>query len=167
MRPWFHDAVASGTNLRYDAVVLKKETDMIRDSTSTVELLRHAFGLLNSGDIDACYELLTPDFIANYPGAPEPTIGRDAWKENVTMFRLAFPDLHVEIDDIFGSGDRAAVRLTFTGTHQGEFFGMPATGRAVTFTSVELYRSEGGRMAEEWVSPDIATLMRQISAAES
>lgn len=137
---------------------------MAEEHAPAVELLQRSFELFNSGDLDACVEVLAPDFIANFPGAPEPTVGRDAWKQNATMFRAAFPDLRIEINDIFGSGDRAAVRLTFRGTHRGEFLGMPATGREVSFTSVELYRAEGNRLAEEWVSPDIATLMAQIGA---
>lgn len=141
-------------------------SEMSEHETPAVALLRRAFETLNTGDIDACAELVTPNFIANFPGALEPTIGRDAWTQNLTMFRTAFPDLRVEIDDIFGSGDRAALRLTFRGTHQGEFFGMPATGREVSFTSVELYRVEGDKVAEEWVSPDIASLMAQIGASD-
>jgi steroid delta-isomerase-like uncharacterized protein len=134
------------------------------DTTPAVELVRRSFETFNTGDIEACVRLLRPDFIANFPGAPEPTIGSEAWKQNATMFRAAFPDLRIEIDDIFGSGDRVAVRLTFRGTHEGEFFGIPPTGRAVTFTSVELYRVDGDRLAEEWVSPDVASLMGQIGA---
>jgi steroid delta-isomerase-like uncharacterized protein len=128
-----------------------------------VELLRRSFETFNSGDLDACVQLLTSDFIANFPGAPEPAVGREAWKQNARTFREAFPDLHVTIEDIFGAGDRVAVRLTLRGTHGGPFFGMPATGRTVAFSSVEIYRVEGDLLAEEWVSPDVTTLLRQIS----
>lgn len=131
--------------------------------TAGQDLLRRAFDTFNTGDLDACVELLTPGFIANVAGAPEPGIGRDAWKQNALMFREAFADLQVKIEDIFGGGDRVAVRLTFQGTHTGPFFGMPATGRTVAFSSVEIYRVEDGLLAEEWVSPDVTTLLRQIS----
>jgi predicted ester cyclase len=80
------------------------------------------------------------------------------------MFRTAFPDLRAEIEDIFGVGDRVAVRLTFRGTHHGAFFGMPATGREVMFSSVEIYRVAGDQLAEEWVSPDVTSLMGQLGA---
>ena len=129
-----------------------------------IELLRRSFDAFNRGDIDACVEVLAPDFIANIPGAPEPGRGRDAWKQNALMFREAFPDLQIEIDDIFGAGDKVAVRLMFRGTHTGPFLGIAATGREVAFSSVEIYRVENGLLAEEWVSPDVTSLMGQIGA---
>ena len=129
-----------------------------------IELLRRSFDAFNRGDIDACVEVLAPDFIANIPGAPEPGRGRDAWKQNALMFREAFPDLQIEIDDIFGAGDKVAVRLMFKGTHTGPFLGIGATGREVAFSSVEIYRVEDGLLAEEWVSPDVTSLMGQIGA---
>ena len=132
-------------------------------TTAGVEVLRRSFEAFNRGDIDACVAFLVPDFVANIPGAAEPARGREVWKQNALVFRDAFPDIRVEIDDIFGAGDRVAVRLTFRGTHRGSFLGIPATGRRVSFSSVEIYRVEGDQLAEEWVSPDVATLMGQIS----
>lgn len=135
------------------------------ESTPAVELVRRSFEVFNRGDIDTCVGLLTPDFVANIAGAPEPSVGRDPWKQNALMFRAAFPDLRAEIQDIFGVGARVAVRLTFRGTHRGAFFGMPATGREVVFSSVEIYRVAGDHIAEEWVSPDITSLMGQLGAS--
>jgi predicted ester cyclase len=59
--------------------------------------------------------------------------------------------MQAHIEDIFGSGDRLAARLTFRGTHDGEFQGIPATRRAVEYTSIEVYRISGGLIAEEWI----------------
>ena len=131
--------------------------------TPGVELLQRSFEALNRGDLDASVEALAPEFIANLPGAPEPSRGRDLWKQNTQMFLDAFPDLHVSIDDIFGVGDKVAVRLSFQGTHRGDFLGIPSTGRQVSFTSIELYRVSDDVLAEEWVSPDINALLGQIS----
>jgi steroid delta-isomerase-like uncharacterized protein len=131
---------------------------------SGVTLLRSALAAFNNGDLDACAEFLAPEFIANIPGLPEPAIGREAWKQNAQMLLDAFPDMKMDIQDVFGSGDRAALRLTFRGTHKNAFLGIPATGREVAFSSVELYRVEGDLLAEEWVAPDIASLMGQITA---
>ena len=141
---------------------MKQKAD---ESTPAVELVRRSFEVFNRGDIDACVELLTPEFVANIAGAPAPSVGRDPWKQNALMFREAFPDLRAEIEDIFGAGDRVAVRLTFRGTHRGAFFGMPATGREVVFSSVEIYRVAGDQLAEEWVSPDVTSLMGQLGAS--
>jgi steroid delta-isomerase-like uncharacterized protein len=135
------------------------------ESTPAVELVRRSFETFNGGDIGACAALLTPDFVANVAGAPEPSVGRDPWKQNAVLFRTAFPDLRADIEDIFGASDRVAVRLTFRGTHRGAFFGLPATGREVVFSSVEIYRVAGDQLAEEWVSPDVTSLMRQLGTA--
>jgi predicted ester cyclase len=135
-------------------------TDAESGVTPGVELLRRSLQAFNRGDIDSCVQILSPEFIANIPGLPEPQRGRDAWKQNALMFREAFPDLNVAI---FGAGDRVAVRLTFRGTHEGPFLGVEPTGRRVAFTSVELYRVSDDYIAEEWVSPDINSLMTQIT----
>jgi steroid delta-isomerase-like uncharacterized protein len=132
--------------------------------TPAVELVHRSFKRLNEGgDIDALAELVAPDFIINIPELPEPMRGRDSWKQNASMMFGAFPDLHAEIDDIFGVKDIVAVRLTFSGTHKGDFLGIPATNRRVEFKSVEFYRVAEDLLAEEWVAPDIESLMSQIS----
>ena len=133
------------------------------DGDVGVELVRRSFDTFNTGDIEACVGLLAEDFVAHVAGSPAPQHGREPWRQNALMFREAFPDLVATIDDIFGRDDRVAVRLTFRGTHDGPFFGMAATGRRVSFTSLELYRVAGGRLAEEWVSPDVTTLLAQVA----
>jgi predicted ester cyclase len=77
--------------------------------------------------------------------------------------REGFPDLRIDIEDIFGADDKVAVRVHLHGTHEGPFQGIPPTHRPVSFTSIEIYRVEGDKIAEEWVSPDMISLMQQIS----
>lgn len=132
-------------------------------SEKNMDLLRRAFQTLQSGDLDASVECLTTDFTANLPGLPEPLHGREVWKLGAQSMFEGFPDLRIDIEDIFGAGDKVAVRLRFHGTHNGLFQGVPQTHRRVTFTSIEIYRLEGDRIAEEWVSPDMMGLMQQIS----
>jgi steroid delta-isomerase-like uncharacterized protein len=129
-----------------------------------VELLRKAFAAVFSATPpETCAAMLTPDFIINLAGMPTQMHGREAWMQNLAVMRKAFPDSKAEIHDIFGTGDRVAVRLTIRGTHTGEFVGIPATGRAVEYTSIELYRVSGDLIAEEWICSDMLTLMRQIN----
>jgi steroid delta-isomerase-like uncharacterized protein len=130
---------------------------------TNISLMRAAFETLQRGDVEACAALLTEDFIANLPGLPEPLRGREIWKLGTRAMLDGFPDLRVGIEDIFGADDKVAVRLRFSGTHEGAFQGTPPTHRRVSFTSIEIYRLEGERIAEEWVSPDMMGLMRQIS----
>jgi steroid delta-isomerase-like uncharacterized protein len=137
-------------------------------SVSTPEtnmaLLRRGYEILQGGDLDAAAALLTDDFIANLPVLPEPLRGREIWKAGAQVMLDGFPDLRIEVEDMFGVGDKVAVRVRFHGTHLGAFEGVPASGRQVDFRSIEIYRLEGDKIAEEWVSPDMMGLMHQISA---
>lgn len=130
---------------------------------ANIELIRGAQEDFNAGDLDGCVARLTPDFVINLAGLPEPMRGRDAWRQNAEVMRRAFPDVQVHIQDIFSAGDRVAVRLILRGTHTGEFVGLPATGRKAEYVSHEFYRVSDGQIAEEWICSDTATLMRQIS----
>jgi steroid delta-isomerase-like uncharacterized protein len=128
-----------------------------------IALMRAAYETLQNGDLDASVEHLTEDFIANLPGLPEPLRGREIWRLGAQAMREGFPDLRIDIEDIFGAGDKVAVRVRFSGTHNGPFQGVPPTHRPVSFTSIEIYRLEGDKIAEEWVAPDMTGLMQQIS----
>ena len=81
---------------------------------------------------------------------------------NAEVMQIAFPGIQAQIDDIFAAED-SAVRLTFRGTHRGEFLGIAPTGRDVVFMSLEHYRVVDGQLAEEWISSDLTTLMRQLT----
>ncbi|MFD7320309.1 ester cyclase [Streptomyces sp. NPDC059875] len=128
-------------------------------------LLRSAYEKLASGDLDACVEMMTEDFIANLPGAPEPLRGREIWRLGAQSMVDGFPDLQIHVEDMFGVDDKVAVRVHFRGTHRGTFQGVVATDRPVSFRSIEIYRFEGDKIAEEWVAPDMMSLMRQIDGA--
>lgn len=133
------------------------------DPQANIELVRTAFAAFNEANLQVCTQFLTDDFVINLAGMPFQMHGRQAWIQNAETMQRAFPAIQARIDDIFSADDRVAVRLTFQGTHKGEFLGIPATGRDVEYTSIELYRVADGKLAEEWISSDTATLMRQLT----
>lgn len=94
------------------------------------------------------------------PGFPE---GREGVKRFFSMFRDAFPDVTVEIDELVADGDRVAAATTFTGTHDGELMGMAPTGKRVSVTGIDIVRVEGGRIVEHRGLTDIVGLMRQLN----
>ncbi|MGW3321716.1 ester cyclase [Streptomyces virginiae] len=128
-----------------------------------LDLLREAYRNLERADLDACVEMLAEDFVANVPGTSEPLHGREVWRLGAQTMLDGFPDLRIDVEEMFGAGDKVAVRVQFRGTHRGTFQGMAATGRQVAFRSVEIYRIDDDKIAEEWVAPDLISLMQQIS----
>lgn len=130
--------------------------------TTNTDVLRRAFDALRARDLDRCLSLMTGDFIINIAGMPQQRRGAAAWRQNVDVILTGFPDLDFRMDDVIAEGDRVAVRMTFTGTHTGEFMGVAPTGAQVEYSSYEIYRFEDGRIAEEWINSDVLSLLQQI-----
>ena len=119
--------------------------------------------IFNEGRLEKLDELLAPSYILhNAPLGTPP--GRDGVRQVVTMFRTAFPDLEVTIEDQVAEGDKVCSRTTTRGTHRGAIFGIRPTGKAVTMRGLTLVRIADGRVAESWVSNDVMSLMNQLGA---
>lgn len=121
----------------------------------------------NEGDLAAADQYIAPNYVRHDPAAPENVEGLDGFKEMVAMYRTAFPDLHLEIEDIIAAGDRGdkvALRWSSTGTHQAELMGVAATGKLVNTTGNTFLRLENGKITQEWVHWDNLGLLQQIGA---
>jgi predicted ester cyclase len=129
-----------------------------------LSLLLDGFAALHRGDVDAAAELLSPDFRIHHAGQPEQQ-GREAWAHGARLMLAAFPDVRLDVEDAVEAGDTLAVRVRVTGTHRGEFAGVPATGRRVEYVSHEFYRAEGDRLTAEWICSDLGGLFAQLTAA--
>jgi predicted ester cyclase len=88
----------------------------------------------------------------------------EAAKQEAIDFRQGFPDVVSTIEDLIAEGDKVVARWRSRATHQGEYMGIPPTGKEVAFTGISVYRIEGGKIAESWNSEDQLGLMRQIGA---
>jgi predicted ester cyclase len=91
--------------------------------------------------------------------------GLDGIKQLVALYHAVFPDLSVSTDDVVSSGDRVVVRWTATGTHQGDQLGVPATGKRVRLTGIDILRIEEGRVVERWGETNGLEMMQQITSA--
>jgi hypothetical protein len=122
---------------------------------------------LNSGDEELIAatidDIFDPDVRIGTPLPIEAT-GAQALKQVWTTLLRAYPDLHVTVQDMFGEGDRVVARNTVTGTHQGEYLGIPPTGRAVTYNEMFIVRFADGRIAETWGVVDLLSQLRQLGA---
>jgi predicted ester cyclase len=108
--------------------------------------------------------LYTPDVVDHNP-LPGQGPGLDGIKQLVTVYHSVFPDLSVSTDDVVSSGDRVVVRWTGTGTHQGDQLGVPATGKQVRLTGIDILRVEDGRIVERWGETNGLEMMQQITSA--
>jgi steroid delta-isomerase-like uncharacterized protein len=109
-------------------------------------------------------EILAPDFVLHAPFDPRELRGPEAVKQFISDYRNAFPDGHTTIEDQIVEGDEAVNRWTATGTHQGEFQGIAATGNQVTVTGIDIVRIAEGKLSEGWVELDGLGWMQQLGA---
>jgi steroid delta-isomerase-like uncharacterized protein len=144
----------------------QKETVMgsqAESARANAALVRESFDALNAGDTQRLLTVVAPDIVIHYAEIPEPLEGRQIWQQGFELMKRAFPDLQAHVDDIVAADDKVALRLTLRGTHQGDFQGIPATGRTISYVSHEFYRVRDGLIAEEWICSDMASLFRQLS----
>jgi steroid delta-isomerase-like uncharacterized protein len=117
----------------------------------------------NDRDMQAEAAARAPGYVAHVPGAPGP-LDSEAWTHFIMGFAEAFPDLRLTVEDILSEGDMVVARMTFHGTHRGEFQGIPPTDKQVTFSGIEVDRMVGGKVEEHWVELDLLGLMQQLGA---
>ena len=106
-------------------------------------------------------ELVGANIIDHSP-MPGQGPGSEGLKDALTMFRGAFPDLQVTIEDMIAEGEKVVVRVTMRGTHQGEFMGIPATNKKIEIGEMHIVRFAGGKMVEHWGQEDSLGTMQQL-----
>jgi predicted ester cyclase len=119
--------------------------------------------VFNEGHLEVVDELLSASYVDHDtpPGMPR---GAEGLKRIVSMFRSAFPDLKITIEDLIAEGDKICARTTMRGTHLGALFGIAPTGKTVAVSGLIMDRFAGGRLAESWVRNDVMGLMNQLGA---
>jgi steroid delta-isomerase-like uncharacterized protein len=117
------------------------------------------------GDESVAAALRSPDFV-NHSAPPGTPSGPDGGLRLFRSLRAAFPDLAVRIDDMVAEGDEVVTRQTFTGTHRGEWLGVPGTGRAVSWSVIDIVRLVDGRMTDHWAVADFHGLLGQLTASD-
>ena len=127
-------------------------------------LVRRLEEVFNRGNMSMVDELFAPDFVEHEELPPGIPPGREAVKQLTTMFRSAFPDFKATIDDIVAEGDKVVIRQTWSGTHKGEFMGVPPTGKSVSFGVIDIIRIAGGKFVEHWGQMDMMGMMQQLGA---
>ena len=132
--------------------------------TDNKDIIRRYYNdMWNRWDMAVADEIIAEDI--TFRGSLAVTVqARDGFKQYVDLVRSAFPDFHNAIDDLIAEGDRVVARLTYSGTHQGELFGVAPTGRQVTYAGVAIFHIANGQVIDGWVMGDTLGVMRQIGA---
>ena len=124
--------------------------------------IQRLYDLINAGDIDGFGRQLADDFLEHdeIPGIPPTKAGVVQYFQ---MLIRAFPDLRMDVQDVIASGDKAVARVRVAGTHQGEFMGIPATGKSATVNLIDITRfGDDGLAREHWGVADQLALMQQL-----
>lgn len=132
-------------------------------SNDPKDLLRRFYSEVSDGNFDALDELLADDVVEHeeFPGL-EPN--KEGVKQFFAMFRSAFPDFRMEPHEIIAEGDLVCARMTFSGTQQGEFMGVPPSGKRIEMQAIDIVRFRDGQAIEHWGVTDSMSMMQQLGA---
>jgi len=135
--------------------------------TTNKATTRRLYDAMITGDAEVIAktidEVVEPNVLYHAPN-PAGAAGAQVLKQVWPVLLRAFPDLHVAVEDVIAEGDKVVCRDTVTGTHQGEYRGLPPTGKSVTYNEIFILRFAGGRIAEIWGVVDVFSQMQQLGA---
>lgn len=118
--------------------------------------------LWNQGNLSVAEELFCPNYTHHDPSTPDLGRGPEGERKRASLYRTAFPDLHLTIENIISEGDTVMARWYCSATHKGELSGIPATGKRITITGISIARLSSGKIAEGWVQWDALGMMQQL-----
>ena len=117
----------------------------------------------NEADVDAIDGYYRADFVLHFLPDGSEVRGIEGLREHVREHRVAFPDWSEDIKRIVAEGDLVVIHYVSSGTNRGQWLGEPATGRAVRINEISIFRIEDGRIAEQWLLPDVGTMEQQLA----
>jgi steroid delta-isomerase-like uncharacterized protein len=123
--------------------------------------------IYNQGRLDAADELVASGYVGRDSALPAPVLGPNGIKDAAAGYRAAFPDMKITIAEQVAEGDRVVTRWEANGTHEGEIFGVAATGKQVTVSGITIDRYADGKLIEGWTNWDALGLLQQVGAIPS
>lgn len=118
----------------------------------------------NGGDADSVDEMVADDYVDH--SAVVKNRGKEGLKELIREFHQGFPDMREQLEDAIAEGDKVVGRFRMWGTHSGTFLGVPATGRRVEITGIDIFRITDGKITEMWYEDDLMSMMRQLGVLD-
>ena len=117
------------------------------------------------GNVDVADEIFAPDYVGHNPTDPQDVRGPEGAKELARIYRSAFPDVRLIIEEQVAEGDMVVTRWIAYGTHQGEMMGIAPTGNQVRVEGITISHIQEGKIVQEWELFDTLGLMQQLGAA--
>ena len=116
----------------------------------------------NKGNLQVADELFASTYVHHDPSSPDLGRGPESEKKRAMLYRTAFPDLRLTIEDIIAEAETVTARWSCTGTHKGDLSGIAPTGKQFTISGISVARFSNGKMVEGWVNWDALGLMQQL-----
>jgi steroid delta-isomerase-like uncharacterized protein len=116
----------------------------------------------NKGNLSLVDELFTPNFEFHDASTPDLGRGPESEKKRVTLYRNAFPDLRITIEDMIAEGETVVTRWSCRGTHKGDLSGIAPTGKQITISGITVGRFANGKIAQGYANWDALGLMQQL-----
>jgi len=119
----------------------------------------------NKGNLPVVDELIASTYTCHDPSTPELGRGPELEKKRVTLYRTAFPNLRVDIEDMIAEREMVVARWTIRGTHKGDLSGIAPTGKNITLSGIGICRLSGGKIVESWDNWDALGMYQQLGVA--
>jgi steroid delta-isomerase-like uncharacterized protein len=132
-------------------------------SEANKDVVRRLFEeVWNNSNLQVADEVFAPTYIHHDPSTPDVGRGPESEKKRATLYRTAFPDLRLTIDDIIAEGETVMARWSCRGTHKGDLSGIAPTGKHISISGVSIARFANGKIVEGWINWDALGLMQQL-----
>jgi len=147
--------LCTSASCQHETANTKAEEDMKALSNRALEIW-------SEGNYALLDELYSPEIIRHEVNIQDDLVGTKQYKDNVTRVRTAYPDFNVTADELFVKDDLVVLRWTVTGTHTGFRSDLPATGKRILFSGININRVIDGKIVEEWVYFNMAAPLKQL-----
>jgi steroid delta-isomerase-like uncharacterized protein len=151
----------------WQALTIDAEIDSVKLQRNKDLALLANEEVWTNGNFETLEEMFSNDFVQHFLPFGTRTDGLESFREQCTAHRNAFPDWAEVVNLVVAEGDYVFLQFTSTGTNTGSFQGKPPTGKPIRINEVTIFRIADGKIAEQWLLPDILSLNQQLESAPS
>lgn len=136
-------------------------------NSPNIDVIEKFIRFINTGDTELGKSIISPTVIFHAPTSPEPMQGFQGYTAVLNMMRGTMPDVQWNAEEIISEGNKVMVRFSMTGTQTNPFMGIPASGKKVNVTAINIYELSDGKIIREHGLPDLFTMLMQLGAIQA